>query len=260
MFLITVTGEIIAKDKNHYAQNWVCRSIGKSVDDHSYHYDPNNHTVQSNLILNKNIRAVPYATYVTDKGIRSQPPGNIFWAPGAMAAELCYKDNISEIDELLKIKIPSELRVYFYNGLLTGIFGVLELFLSDVLLCLVYTNNEVYDRALEYMKDPTNEKGQERINNLNQDLAIQRYFTEDIVYHRFRKVRAIFKRILRIQIPKTKFFESYLHKRNNISHRFAFSNIDRMEMTMIDLDILKEFIIYCNEFVEKLMTEIRKMY
>lgn len=260
MFLITVTGEIIAKDKNHYAQNWACRSIGKYVDDHSYHYDQNNHTVQSNLILNKNIRAVPYAIYVTDKGIRTESSGEIFCAPGAMAAELCYKDNISEIETLYKVSIPSKIELYLFNGLLTGVLSVLELFLSDVLLCLIYTNRDVYDRAIEYMKNSSNKKGQSRINNLNQDLAIQRHFTEDIVYHRFDKVRLIFKKILGVKFPNTKVFISYLKKRNNISHRFAFSNIDRMKMTEIDLDTLKEFILYCNEFVEKLMNEIRKRY
>lgn len=260
MFLITVTGEIIAKDKNHYAQNWACRSIGKSVDDHSYHYDPHNHTVQSNLILNKSIRAVPYAIYASDKGIKAQPPSDLWAAPGAMAAELCYKDNIYEIEELLNIKIPSEIKIYFYNGLLTGIFSVLELFFSDVLLCLIYTNSDVYDRALEYMRDQTNKKGQKRINNLNRDLAIQRHFTEDIVYHRFDKVKSIFQRILGINFPNTKKIQSYLHKRNNIAHRFAFSNIDRMQMTVINIDILKEFILCCNEFVKKIMDEINNKY
>ncbi len=93
MFIINVTGEIIAEDKNHCAQNWVCRSVGKSIDDHSYKYSENNHAVQSDLILNKNIRSVPYAIYVTDKGIRSQPPGAIIAAPCVNAALCCYRDN-----------------------------------------------------------------------------------------------------------------------------------------------------------------------
>lgn len=254
MFLISVTGEIIAKDKNHYAQNWACRSFGNSTVDHSYQYDPNNHTVQSNLILNKNVRAVPYAVYVTEKGIQAQPPGELFAAPGSMAAELCYKDNITEIESLLKIEIPSEIEIYFYNGLLTGIFSVLELFLSDVLLCMIFRNHEVYERALDHLK----KKGE--LDSENHDLAIQRYFTKDIVYHKFDQIKSVFNNILQIQLPDTKHLRYYLHKRNNIAHRYAFSNIDRMTMTEIGLDTLKEFILYCNEFVEKLMNEIRKRY
>lgn len=259
MFIINVTGEIIAEDKNHYAQNWACRSIGNSIDDCSYHYDRDNHTVQSNLVLNKNIRAVPYAIYVTNKGIQAQPPSDLTAAPGAMAAQACYNDNIAEIEDLFDVTIPPEIEVYFYNGLLTGIFSVLELFLSDVLLCLIFWNQEVYDRALAYMKDKDESKW-EKANNSDPDMALQKYFTDGFVYHRFDKVRTIFKKILQIRLPNSKNIQFYLHKRNNIAHRFAFSNIDRMQMTVIDMDTLKELISCCNEFVDKIMKEINKKY
>lgn len=260
MFLITVKGEVLANDKTHYAQNWVCMSIGNHIDDFSFQYNKNNHAVQNNLILNKSIRAVPYAVYVTEKGIRAQLPGDICAASGAMAAELCYKDNVSEIEDLFNVEIPSEIEVYFYNGLLTGVFSVLELFLSDLLLCVIFTNQEVYERAFDYMSEQEGKRGK-KTNYSNKDIAIQNYFTEGIVYHKFDKVRSIFKRILQIKIPDTKSIENlYLHKRNNITHRFAFSNTDRMQMTMIDQQILKEFIRCCNEFVQNIMIEINKVY
>ena len=183
MFLINVNGEIVANDKNHYAQSWACRTMGMLVEDRSYYYDKYQHAVQSNLILDKNIRAVPYAVYATDKGIRAQSSGNIVAAPGASAAALCYKDNISEIESLLNVSIPSEIEIYFYNGLLTGVFSVLELFLSDVLLCLIFTNSEVYKRALNELK----RKG--KLHNSDYDFMIQQYFTKDIVYHKFNETQ-----------------------------------------------------------------------
>lgn len=253
MFLITVTGEIIAKDKNHYAQGWACRSFGNLVNDNSYRYDPENHIVQSNLILNKSIRAVPYAYYFTDKGIQAQPPSDLFAAPGAMAAELCYKDNISEIESLLSVAISPEIKVYFYNGLLTGIFSVFELFLSDVILCIIFKNDKVYQRALNHLYK------RNKIGKLAPDLAIQRYFTKDIVYHKFDQIKSIFYEILQVKIPDTKVLRPFLHKRNNIAHRFAYSNIDRMTITEIDVDILKDFIAHCNDFVDKLMKEINRV-
>lgn len=254
MYLIKVDGEIIANDKNHYAQNWACRSISNFVEDTSYQYDKNQHSVHGNLILDKNIRAVPYAIYATDKGICTKSTGEIFAAPGAMAAELCYNDNISEIESLLNVTIPSEIEIYFYNGLLTGIFSVLELFLSDVLLCLIFTNREVYKRALNELQ----KKG--KLRNSDYDFMIQQYFTKDVVYHKFDETQLLFKRILQIKIPDSENIKDYLPKRNNIAHRFAFSNIDRMRMTVIDLDILHKFIVLCNEFVDKIMKEINRVY
>lgn len=254
MFKITVTGDVFAIDKNHYAQGWSCRCCHEPIKDKSYYYDEQSHTVRSNLILDKTIRAAPYAFYITEKSICAQPPGNIVWAPGAMAAEFYYKDNIYEIKELINTKIPTEIELYLYNGLLTGVFGVLELFLSDAILCLVFTNREVYERAVVWMKK------RNKLDNPDLDLAIQRYFTRDIVYHRFDLVKSIFKDVLQISLPDTKQLSSYLHKRNNIAHRFAFSNIDRMRMTEIDLDVLNKFILCCNEFVEKVMKKINNLY
>lgn len=251
MFVIKVTGDVIAKDKNHYAQDWQCKTISIPNDDETYDYDALNRTVRSNLILNKRLRSVPYAIYVCEKDIYSQSSGDICTARGARAAEFCYKDNISEIEELLKVTIPADIKDFFYNGLLTGIFSILELFLSDVLLCLIFTRDEVYDRAIDFLK-----KKKYRLGNCDQKVGIQRYFSNKVVYHQFDTVNDIFKEILQIQLPDTEQLRNYLHKRNNISHRFAFSNIDRMRMSIINLNTLKNLIQCCNEFVDKLMEEI----
>lgn len=259
MFIITVNGEILTNDKTHYAQNWVCKSIGAEISNDSFDYDRITKTVKNDLILKSDVRAVPYAVYLTEKGIRVENNGNgdISCAPGAMAAELCYKDNISEIERLINIEVPKEIEIYFYNGLLTGVFSILELFISDVILCLIFTNQEVYERTLKWLTKPNHEKIK---HSPIKDTDIQKYFTEKIVYHRFDDVEKIFKDIIDLQLPDYKYIDAYKHKRHNITHRFAFSNIDRMRMTTIDSNILKKFILCCNEFVEKLMKEINRVY
>ena len=96
---------------------------------------------------------------------------------------------------------------------------------------------------------------------LDQDGWLQEYFTKKIVYHKFDKVRSIFKKILQINIPDTDCLKNnFLPKRNNISHRFGFSNIDRMRMTVINKETLNELILCCNEFVDKVMNEINSLY
>ena len=255
MFIIKVTGEVLVNDKKHYAQGWSSRTVFKGIDDGTYRYDEQERTVRGNLILNKRVRAVPYAYYICDKDICVRSTGDIWCTRGACAAEFCYKDNISEIEEFLKTTIPADIKDFFYNGLLTGIFSVLELFLSDVLLCLIYTNSAVYNRAIDFLKDKNN-----KLDNCDQVLEIQKYFTNKVVYHQFDTVDVIFKKILQIQLPDTKQLRGYLHKRNNISHRFSFSNIDRMKMSIINLNTLKDLILCCNEFVDNLMNEIHKVY
>lgn len=82
-----------------------------------------------------------------------------------------------------------------------------------------------------------------------------------IIYHKFDKVRSLFKKIFQINIPDTNCLKNnFLPKRNNISHRFGFSNIDRMRMTVINIETLNELILCCNEFVENLINEINNVY
>lgn len=173
-----------------------------------------------------------------------------------MAAELCYKSNISEIETSINVEVPKKIEIYFYNGLLTGIFSILELFLSDVILCLIFTNQEIYERTVEWLLTHNKIKR----NNIN-DIKIQEYFTEKIVYHRFDCIEKMFKDIIHVQLPDTDYLKNFfLPKRNNISHRFGFSNIDRMRMTVINKETLNELILCCNEFVKKLMNEINNSF
>lgn len=95
-YIIEVKGEIVANAQKHYAQNWVCCDIGSSITDESYSYGEETHTVNSNLFLNENRRAVPYAIYFTEKGISTNSTGDISACPGYGAAWEYYKVNIAK--------------------------------------------------------------------------------------------------------------------------------------------------------------------
>ena len=44
----------------------------------------------------------------------------------------------------------------------------------------------------------------------------------------------MFKDIIQIQLPKYKGIAAYKHKSHNITHRFNFSKLNRMERSVID--------------------------
>ena len=52
-FTIRVKGEIVVKSQKHYAQGWICKSTATEIDEDNvkFEYDPNTHTVISDLIL-----------------------------------------------------------------------------------------------------------------------------------------------------------------------------------------------------------------
>ncbi|GAY28142.1 hypothetical protein [Prevotella sp. MGM1] len=255
-YIIEVKGEIVANAKVHYAQGWTCCDMGSSITNDSYSYDRKTHTVISNLVLNENRRAVPYAIYFTEKGIAIDSTGNISCYPGYGAAWEYYKENIAKILNLLKCEAPKEIEQTFYNGLYTDVFCILELFLSDFILCMIYSNEKVYENAVTYYK--TLRKFTKEVSDIERQ--VHNFFFKGVVYHRFDKVEDMFMKIISIEIPDYKKLRVCLDKRNNIVHRFYFSNIDRMELVNITLEDITNLIKEANTFVGKLIENVDKVY
>lgn len=257
-YLIKVEGEIIAKEKNHIAQGWACKSVGQEPSRNTnFIFDEGTHTIKSDLILDKHIRAVPYAIYYTEKGIKSDSNSNapITVCPGYGAALLYFKENLAEIQKLLDTNIDSHIEENFYRGLFIDVFSTLELFLSDVILCLIYHKDKVYENAIERFKV----KKSKNFQTLNKEIEkeVHNYFFKEIVYHKFDTIDSMFKDLLNVSIPDYTNLSKYLHKRNNIVHRYSLSNIDRMRVTIINKKVVQDLINTTDDFVDKLIINIQ---
>lgn len=255
-YIIEVKGEVIANAKKHYAQNWACCDMSSPIGNESYSYDPKTHTVNSNLVLNENRRAVPYAIYFTKNGIAANSTGDIFAYPGYGAAWEYYKENIAKISNLLKCDVPEEIKQTFYNGLYVDVFSILELFLSDFILCMIYSNETVYENAIRYYK--TSQKSNNEVSDIER--KVHDFFFTGVVYHKFDRVEKMLVKIINIESPDSMNLKRLLHKRHNIVHRFHFSSIDRMELVSITLEDITNLIEEANAFVGKLIENADNVY
>lgn len=258
-YFIKVEGEIIANDLVHYAQEWACGGVGTSGHpEDNYDYDETTHSVKGNLILDTTRRAAPYAIYCTENnGIAATSTGDIAAWSGYGAAVRYYKDNIAIVQKQLNDpSISTDLMQPLYRGLFTDVFSILELFLSDVILCVIYSNEEVFDKAVEYYK--LKKLGNKQLSVIEIEKRMHNFFFREVVYHRFDKVvNILYKRIIGIRIPNHKKLSDYLHKRNNIVHRYSLSNIDRMRVTIISKEDIEGLIATCNTFTDKLVEKIK---
>lgn len=256
-YLIKVKGEIIANDLVHYAQNWVCGGIGTSnhlLD--NYSYDKTTHSVDSNLILNVTKRSVPYAIYYTKQGISAKSGGDIKAWPGYGAAIGYYKNNMTVVQKQLNDSfISKDLIQTLYRGLFTDVFSILELFLSDIILCIIYSNEDAFNKAMEYYK--LGELKNQQLNAIEIEKRMHKFFFDEVVYHRFNKVNTLYKTIIGVKLPKHKILERYLHKRNNIVHRYSLSNIDRMQVMNIRKEDIEGLIDASNIFINQLVERLK---
>ena len=147
-YLIEVKGAIFANSKIHYAQNWCSFAVTTALEERgTYDYEAKTHTVKGDLILNDNRRSVPYAIYCGEKGICSTSGGSVCSWSGYGAALEYYKENIAKISNQLNVEIVGDISQVLYRGLFTDVFSTLELFLSDLMLCLIYTNEDIFEKA-----------------------------------------------------------------------------------------------------------------
>lgn len=257
-YIIEVEGEIIAKDVKQYAVNWACGAIGGDPEsiDNNYDYDKERHAVKGNLVLDNNKRAVPYATYYTKKGIQVYGGGDVSaYGSGPGPAFAYYRDNIEKLKAKLETKVPVDVQGSLYNGLYLEGFSILELFLSDFTLCLCFQSDELFERATAYIRtqETKDEKGESSCDkkHTTTDLVVRNYFSSSMVFHRFGQVNKLFAS-MGIRMPNTVALESLLHRRNNIVHRNAYSNIDGMRSTNATQEDVLKLIDACNEFVNAL--------
>lgn len=256
-----IEGNIIASKKFHYAQNWIC-------------YGSSEFNKREDLILNDTHRAIPYATYVAKgdialynlTGIPLDELESIINESDLVAsfkhqaAVEYFKENIEKIKKQVEEaeNIPENLEQSLYRGLFTDVFSVFELFLSDVILCMIYNcDDKYYEKAIKFFKQEKDIGESEPVKNL--EAKVHKYFYDGIVYHRFEKVKSIFNEIFDIDVPDYKDkIKKFLHKRNNIVHRYSYSNQDRTLLTTLTKQDISDWIQVVEEFVGELVTEIEK--
>lgn len=234
-FIIEVKGTITATEQTHYAQEWTALLDGEESISISNDFKTFNHEriIRSNLILNKNCYSIPYAVYYSKNNVLTKDNGDIAAAKGSLAA-LCYlKDNIKSL-RAETMHIESNASRTYINGLYISAFSALELFLCDALLCEIFSNDKFLRNAITH----THKQIVHNISNKQLIYKLKNYFTNSIVYHRFKEVDTLYYEITGVHIPNHDQLSLFLRKRNNMVHRFSLSNIDRMQVTLVNTNDL----------------------
>ena len=250
-YIISVSGNVVAKEGKNYTQTWVAGACGNesSIGLNPGNYDEDRHAIIGDLILSKKKRAVPYAMYVANGSVgvdREACSGtDLRCSPGFYPAFAYFKEYITEIQNALKCPVCDEIKNLFYNGLYLSSFSVLELFLCDFLLCGVFSLKKYYERALAAL-DITGSVDQFEVEKRIKDKVY------NTVFHRFDDVETLFINTFDFGFPDYQELKKRIYRRHNIVHRFSLSNWDRMtvcDASVGDVSSLVEVIIF---FVEEM--------
>lgn len=255
-FIIQVNGTINITSGKHFAIEWCGNSLnGHIINEDVQQYtiydsigniDGNSytHVIEGDLILNEDYKAVPYAIYYSLKDISCDFKSNadiVATGYGVVGAYEYFKDKILELEKRI-----CRNDAFINKALFVEVFSIFELFLSDFLLSCIYSYPDCYDNAIAFFKNEYKIGDRIIIEN-----SVHKYFFRTINYHRFNNLNKIMRNILNIDLPKFK--ETYLYKRNNIVHRASLSGEDRMRVTIITEELLRQFIVDVKKFANELI-------
>ena len=261
-FVIRVKGNIKIKEGIHYTQGCGAFGIGsleqcsemdmligtghlvKSV---QFVFNENEQSVDSDLIVDRNTRLIPYAYYVADKGFMDHSgllQHSYQECPGYYPAIHCYRNNIDEMKRLLTLDINTDAEEAFCRGLFLQVFSILELFLSDYMLCGIFNVDGCFERALRYFNLCQHKHIKE-----NDKMSLCNAVNE-IVFHRFELVDFMYGYILEKNFPEVGELQSFLKDRNNFAHRYVFSKKNHMQPQSINRQKVNRLIKACDAFVD----------
>ena len=173
-----------------------------------------------------------------------------------------YQYSIRKIKDLLKMEISEpELQQYFYQMIYANVITAMESYLSKNIISLVLNDENIFWKFVKNF-DWNNEKI--KIEDIKDTYDIMNIKVQtklaEVLYHNLPKVRAIYKKILDINILQLeddmRFFNSSVDIRHDLVHRNGRkgTNSGTDEFHNITLDMINELITR----VELLINEIEK--
>ncbi len=179
-----------------------------------------------------------------------------------------YACSIGQIKELLKLEIENDpLQEYFYRMIYANVIASMEAYLSKTIIMLVLNCDDVFWRFVNKF-DWNNEKvnvGEIKDAYDNMPIKVRKKLTE-VIYHNLPKVRAMYKKILEIDILTDETDMSFLNRavdiRHDIVHRNGRknSNCETDEFHSISIEMIEKLICNVDKLIVSIETQLAVRY
>ncbi len=248
--IVLVKGNIIGRSGNHVIKGWVALASSNVEKEAA-------EVMEGDLILDNNYSAKPYCIYVATGGVSTIAKNCICVLPHPSMVLQLYKNEIIKIHELMNVLVPEHLKSTHFRQQYIDVIGSLELFINELLACLVLGQKEFYDVFISKSayKIPLS-KIVESANNL-QKTIYKLIHTE--VSHRLDRMGKIYHDVFDIFFPPLGKLGEKIKTRHDLVHRNGFQVKDKsLEYMDVSSDDVLSLIKVSNEFVETLYDSIEK--
>lgn len=241
----------MAKSGRHLAKEWI------ALAPEEYKKNAVN-VIEGDMYMDDNNQFWSYFSYAARNGISSYNIGGIEIIPSPHNIRDLFDNDIKKIKELLNIHVPEHLDSELNRHLYVGIISDLELFLTEMLSCLVLGNEEYYHSFVEKTEcDVCLHVSKEELHN--NPLKIYRHIHKNINYHRLKDIGELYASIFDIDFPYYEKLQQMIITRHDLAHRGGFT---LKEHYIVHVEITKkmvcELIKACEFFIDNLMAALQK--
>lgn len=248
--IVLVKGNIIGISGNHVIKDWISLApcgIEKYAEE----------VIEGDLVLDSNYLAKPYYIYAATGGVSTISSNCIsILSHPSMVLQL-YKDEIEKIQELMNVSVPEHLKSTYVRQLYIGVIGAFELFLDELLSCLVLGQKEYYD-AFVKKTAYTIPLSKVEDSARNMQKTIFRLIHNE-VSHRLDKMETLYNKIFDVVFPPTGKMSEKIKIRHDLVHRNGYQVKDKTlkYVSIVDKDV-STLIKAANEFVDSLYKSLER--
>ncbi len=263
MYLVEVNGNVIVCGGSQHSCETILvggqplnqKRIEKLKNDYTpWSFNGKKRKVEGNLFLSETRRYIPYATYLIhgDEIIDERAKSGDLWVDGGVRASYAYwRESMEQIEEAMRVVIPSACQRALYNGLFVECFSALELLLCNIALSFIYANDVYYGRAVDYWREKEKDDNTQD-NQEDLEYVVHNFFSNSITYHRFERINSMYKSAFGFELPDHSALDKHLYRRHNIVHRHSVSNLDWMTFTDASIEDVRDLIRCVKEFGNEL--------
>lgn len=248
--LVYVNGNIVAKSGRHLAKEWI--ALAPDV------YKENAvKIIEGDMYLDDKNQFWSFFSYAAKNGITSYDNGGIEVIPSPNNIKELFDNDIKKIKELLDIHVPEHLKSDQNRHLYIGIISDFELFLTELLSCLVLGNEQYFNLFIEKTDCALSlNLSKEELHNA--PLKIYRYIHKNINYHRLNDIGEMFTTVFNIDFPNYDRLQQMISTRHDLAHRGGYT---LKEHYIVHVNISKEMVCKlikeCGLFIDSLMEALQ---
>lgn len=251
--IVYVKGNIIAKSGLHLAKDWIALASELMLNDAI-------EVIDGDYYLDENNQFISYFRYAASGDVSCLGFSQICSIQSPAFVKDMFNEGMRNLEELLDVNVPGRLLQDFYRHMFIGAISSLELFLTEMLCCLILGDERNYRQFINLLDNDTIKKLLQikdvDTNNLPKNIYNSFHHIDSKTMNSFKQ---LYEKAFGIRFPQHENLQRKINRRHNFAHRRGYIlNKHQLLLDTISKDEVKDLMKESDRFVSELSRLLEK--